>query len=89
MKRYTSIEQVEQELFPARYAARQRSCPACGAGPGEPCIAAREQMPLQGLHRQRIDAQRVERTVSGSLRGRGQEHPDTALSNREEGKLNA
>lgn len=31
----------------------------------------------------------VERTVSGSLAGSGQEHPDTALSNRTEGKLNA
>jgi hypothetical protein len=27
----------------------------------------------------------VERTVSGSLAGRGQEHPDTALSNRANG----
>ena len=26
----------------------------------------------------------VERTVSGSLAGRGQGHPDTALSNRDE-----
>lgn len=28
----------------------------------------------------------VERAVSGSLAGRGQEHPDTALSNREDGR---
>src|SRR4051794_7264554 len=52
---YTSMDQVEQELFPRRAAARRRSCPTCGAGPGEPCIAAREQMPLRDLHHARLE----------------------------------
>lgn len=62
LKTYTSMDQVEQELFPVRWASRQRKCPACGAEPGRPCIAAMEQAPLRDPHKARIDAERAART---------------------------